>query len=1188
MTKRGNLGVSIRLFGALLVLAVFAGHLEAAVTGTISGSVTDSSGAAVPNASVTLQNSRTGLSRTTTTEANGSYGFLDVPTGDGYSVAVEAQGFEKAVNTNLALLVNQTYRSDFKLKVGSVQETVSVSSAAAQVETTSTQMGEVIGAKKMTDMPLNGRSYIDLLALQPGVVPLTSNASNNDTVVSGELSAGLLSVNGAREDANAYIVNGADVEESRNNGAAIIPTLDSIQEFRVLTDTYDAEYGRFAGGIINVVTKSGTNQFHGTFYEFLRNDDLDARNYFDSIGPKGSLKRNQFGGAGGGPVIKDRLFFFTDYQGTREVDGVTSPQVDVPSALERTGNFSDVGTTGYNMLTGSVRGGPGNHSMNAVLSDRLGYTVSSGEPYWVPGCNTSADAAAGMCVFPGQVIPQNAWSPAAGPMLQYIPQANATGGPNGSTPLFSTSNNNEIIDDDKFGVRGDWTGRKLGNWALYYFWDNANVTNPYPNANVPGFGAQNPTRAQNASISNTHPLGSAAVNDAELSFTRFVNGGAYPLAGIGPGTLAKLGFVTGGNGIIPSPANFEGVPTVTLSQLNGLTFGMNDNTFAQTDNTYTIQDNFSKIVGRHTIKFGGQFRLYQINELLTYVENGTFGFQGGETNNSFADYLLGAPDSFVQASPGALTARTKYIGVYGQDSFKVSSSLTMNFGLRWELSPPWYDTQNRLQTWVPGAQSTRFPGAPTGLEFAGDPGIPRTIAPTRYKDFAPRFGVAWSSSASDGLAAKVFGGPGKSSLRAGFGIYYTAFAQIINQYELGNAPFAIFYVSGVPIYLEEPYSGRRGQDPGQRFPYVPPTSGASVNWATFQPFGGEQTFMKSNVTPYNEQYNASFQRQLTNSAVMTLAYVGTGGRHLLSQVSGNPGIASTCLQIAAEGGGCGPFGEDSIYTAAGQTYNGTRPYSVTSGRLLSQGILDFAEVPTVPTIGTSNYNAFQASVQKVAGNFQVLGAYTYSKALDNMSGFTNGGVYLNPFDHAASYGLSAFNVKHNFVVSYSYLIPSHGFFSSNNGLVERVLSGWQFSGITRTTTGLPIQIIQSGDLSLCNCNEGGEPNYDGTGIRFLNPRRTGNLYFSTAPFSSEPLGEFGNAKHFFFSGPGLNNTDLALQKFTRITEATSLQFRAEFFNVFNHAQFENPSGDYGSPTSFGVVGTARDPRIGQVALKLSF
>ena len=308
-----------------ILFAVLAGSpriLRADVTGVILGTVTDPSGAAVPGATVRLTNTDTGLARTTKTDTVGGYEFLAVPVGQHYRVDVGARGFESVSQSQITLLVNQRFRADFALVVGSTTQTIEINANAVQVETTSTQLGDVIDDKKMTGLPLNGRSYIDLLGLQAGVVPVTSDASTQDRPLSGALSAGNVSVNGQRESANEFLVNGGDVEEGRNNGAAIAPTLDSIQEFRLLTNSFDAEYGRFSGAVVNVITKSGTNKLHGNAYEFLRNDKLDSRNFFDPT--LGAFKRNQFGGTIGGPILKDRLFYFGDYQGTRERRGLST------------------------------------------------------------------------------------------------------------------------------------------------------------------------------------------------------------------------------------------------------------------------------------------------------------------------------------------------------------------------------------------------------------------------------------------------------------------------------------------------------------------------------------------------------------------------------------------------------------------------------------------------------------------------------------------------------------------------------------------------------------------------------------------------------------------------------------------------------------------------------------------------
>ena len=533
------------LFGWTVVLAVvlcvfFGQPVLADITGSVWGIVRDSSGAAVAGASVTLSNAETGLKRQLSSDETGRYEFLAVPVGQGYLVEVEAPGFKKFVQSDLRLLVNQRFRIDVDLTVGELSQRIEVTAAEAQVETANTQLGDVILDRKMTGLPLNGRSFTDLMGLQAGVVPI-SGLSMNDRPISGELNSGAFSVNGNRETGNSFLVNGGDVEESKNNGASVAPNLDSIQEFRVLTNSFDAEFGRFAGGIVNVVTKSGTNGLHGTVFEFLRNEKLDARNFFDRNqsdpvtgqeipnSSRGVFKRNQFGAAVGGPILKDKLFFFGDYQGTREVRGLTTGITFVPSQAEKNGDFSDVTTAGFPELTGTVRGDnvPGNHTFDETLTDRLGYTVKSGEPYWASGCNSAADAQAGNCVFPGQVIPQSAWSAVPKETLKFIPNPN---GFIGGTPYWSSSNEKRRLRDDKFGVRITFNNKPTGDWSVYYHYDNSLLLDPFGDASVPGFPGTTPNHAQQANVSNTRVINSTTVNELRLNYTRLFHpaGAAIP------------------------------------------------------------------------------------------------------------------------------------------------------------------------------------------------------------------------------------------------------------------------------------------------------------------------------------------------------------------------------------------------------------------------------------------------------------------------------------------------------------------------------------------------------------------------------------------------------------------------------------------------------------------------------------
>jgi len=1181
--------LTLRRFLLVLSVCIFvimASNAHADVTGFILGTVTDPSGAVVPGATVKLSNPDTGLQRTAVTSTGGDYEFLAVPVGVNYSLTVEAPSFRQTVQSGMTLQVNQRLRVDVQLEVGQVAETVNVNSQTVQVETTNTQLGDVIDDRKMTALPLNGRSYLDLLGLQAGVSPL--NATGNGQPVSGNLTTGQVSVNGQRENTNSFMVNGGTVEDRGSNGASIVPTLDSIQEFRLLTNSFDAEYGHFSGAIVNAITKSGTNSMHGTLFEFLRNDKLDARNFFAN--ERGVFRRNQFGFAAGGPIIKNRLFFFSDYQGTREAEAGTSALVSVPSIQERSGDFSDVGTTGFAPLTGTVRGDTSPGAMASVLTQRLGYTVKPGEPYWVPGCDTASAAMVGICVFPNEVIPKRAMSPAALGTLGFIPLPTGTSA--GGQPFFSTTGLATTVRDDKLGERVDLATTGTGNWAFYYHFDDATVGNPYGQSDIPGFASQLPSRAQQVNMSNTKIFGPTAVNELRLNYVRVAYPGNVPTQGLGK--VSTFGFTEGGQGLIPANPAIEGVPQIYLNQL-GVNFGS-----AVTDgnyqNTYQLLDGFSKIVGRHTLKFGGSDQANQWNRRGGPLPNGQFQFNGGETGNDFADFLLGAPDVFIQSSRQFIDARSDTFDVYGQDSFHVLPNLTINYGLRWEVSQPWSDTQNRIQAFIPGQQSTVFPNSPTGWLFPGDKGIPSTLGHTRYDNFAPRFGIAYAPSGSSGLSKFLFGEGGKTSIRAGAGTFYTIFDTTGTTYETGDAPFGFYYVSPTPIYLETPYLSRisSSDNPGQRFPFVPPVPGSAESFAPFQPIAYSPAFSLGNKLPYAIDLNFTIQRQFGKSTIVTVGYVGTIGRHLFSMEEFNPGNAARCLEIRSlyiaagqPGGACGPYGEDTIYKIDGQTFYGTRPYSVTSGRYLSQGELDFGDNTYESTIANSDYHSFQATVNKSMGPLRFLAAYTFGKSLDDASAF---GDLINPFNNRQSRALSAFDITSNFVASYSYSLPFQHL--NTTGFVRALLSNWDIAGITRFSTGLPVTLFASGDTSLCGCEGFGTgavdtPNYNGQPVTIYNPRNSGFQYFDTSPFSYPQLGNEGTANRRFFHGPGLDNTDLSLVKGVRINERFALDIRAEFFNAFNHAQFNNPTGNLASST-FGRVTSARDPRIGQLALKVRF
>jgi hypothetical protein len=1169
----------------------------AQVSGRFWGTVSADNGTALPNATVTLRNSHTGSFRETKTTGLGAFELLAVPAAEGYAITAEATGFEKIEETELKLVVNQDFRINFKLEAGTAAAPIEVPAAPVQVESDSTQLGQVIEAKNIEALPLNGRSYLDLLGLQTGVIP-TSNPSpfQPKQLTSGFLSEGELSVNGQRENANGFLVNGGPVEDTGSNGAGIIPVLDSIQEFRLLTSSFDAEFGGFSGAIVSVATKSGGNEFHGSGFEFLRDQNLDATNYFDATRAK--FTRNQFGGGVGGPVMKNRLFFFTGYQGTRQDRGLSTGTVLVPSLAQRAGDLSSL----ENLLTGSVRGDnqPG-HFAN-TLSIRLGHRVFAGERYYAPGCGTVADAHAGRCVFPNAQIPQAAWSSAAKGVLPFFPAVTSNSSTN-QFPIYSSNSLVESIVDDKGGLRIDTALKGNHDLSLYYHYDRARIHSPLgaPNAfggtdNVPGFAYSEPSLAQLLVLTDTQIFSPKRVNEAHLSWHRIAYPGRKPVGGLGK--VSSFGFTEGGFGLLPSRPAIEGLPSVTLNQL-GLTVG-SAITVGAYQNNYQGLEGFSWVLGRHILKAGGSYSYHQLNQPGGPAPNGLFIFNGNETGNDFADFLLGAPDTFNQSSAQRLDARSKGGAVYIQDNFRARSDLTINYGLRWEFSEPWYDAGNKIQSFVPGQQSTVFADSPTGWVFPHDTGVARTLAPTNWTDFAPRFGVAYSPTPENGFLKRIFGENGRTSIRAATGIFYTTLDTTGAAFETGDAPFGFSYVSPSLVYLETPFQGRAtGLDPGQRFPFVAPPSGGSATYSfkTFLPISQSPVFKESNTLPYAIDFHLTIQRQLGQSTILSAGYVGTVGRHLLSQREFNPGSARKCLQIAqiyASAGrassGCGPSGEDTIYLINGQRFNGTRPFSVTSGRYLSSGELDFGDNAYSETLGASSYNSLQVSADKRVGRLRFLAAYTWSKSLDNASGYTEA---VNPFTPGLGRSLSVFDIAHNFVVSYFYSLPLDDWHFARSNIGQKALKGWQIAGITRLTTGLPVTLQETDDRSLCGCD--GQslhsldlPNYSGAGIRRFNPRASAsNQYFDASVFSAMALGAPGNANRRFFHGPGIDNTDLGIDKTTRITEGTSFELRAEFFNLFNHAQFLNPVGNF-IGSNFGRVTAARDPRIGQLSAKFAF
>jgi hypothetical protein len=1158
-------------FRLCLVLFLGATSLWADVTGSVEGYIRDSSGAVVTGAHVTIVEAATNLKREATTDAQGAYTFLALPPGK-YQITATQAGFQQTTVSDVNLNVNDKLRFDLTLPIGSVQQITNVEANAVQVETSSTVLGTTVESPQILAMPLNGRSYLDLLSLQAGVSPMNTNSGYSDRGPASGLyaSSGNVSTDGQPEWANAFLVNGAEVNETKNMGAGLIPNADSIGEFRLLTNSFSAEYGKFTGSVMNTVTKSGTNRFHGTLFEFYRNQGMDATTYFDDS--KAELKQHQFGGVLGGPVWKDKIFFFTDYQQTRRVAGASTGLVQVMSADERNGIFPD------SVLDKPVQG----DAWAATLMSRGGGTIVAGTTkYNELGTPTTTVDSDGNTVAAHNISAYI--DPVTQLTLPFIPAANQANGFD-----FSDSSHAGSIVDTNLGERIDFVNRKTGDWAFYYHYDNSTAVQPiYQQAyqgveNLPGFPVTVPSRNQLFTMSNTKTFGVSAVNVARIQFFRTAVKTAQPSASSTISGYDQFGFNTdpATGGLINTGTT--GYPSsLPMLLFSNFAIGNNWLNLYQPETNYGVSDTFSKTMGAHSLSFGGEFKYYQLNVRNECGPNGYFQFSGNETNSDVSDFFIGAPGAFVQCSVQLLDNRTRYGGMFVADTWKVTPKLTVNLGLRWDIARPWSDTYGRLTTPVPGVQSAKFPNSPAGNLVPGDPGVASTISPTQYSNFGPRIGFAYAPTGG-------IWGDNKTSIRAAYGVYYLGAADNGNFGIIGDAPWGLYWASSQPTEFASPYITRaNGVSQGEHFPFTFPSGNGP--FPDFQ-FGSLMPlyvpgYYNKNKTQMAEHYNISIQRQLDAATVLTVGYVGTQGHHIQRGVDILYGDAALCQLLA----GCGPGGEGGVYSQGGQTYYGTFT-GLIDNQTISQGytnsaggpVVAFASATYLQNSGNSNYNSLQVSAERRARDLTLLASYTYSHSLDSYS------AKYDPRDPSRSYGPSTFDLRHNLVLSYNWNLPFARLFGS-----RRATSGWHLTGISRFNTGTPISLKSGGDFALTNIGLD-YPTQVGS-IQKLDPRADGHAYFNTSAFASglscgyEECGVTGTAKQYSFYGPGAISTDAGLEKDTQLTESMGLSIRFEMFNIFNHTNFLT-SGIVGNANSdqFGAATQAAPGRIGQISAKFIF
>jgi hypothetical protein len=1245
--------------------------------GRIIGRVADPTGAVLAAAKVTLTNQATGISRDTQTNESGDYTFVEVAPGT-YTVQFELTGFKKNVQKDVTVDVNQVVTLNSTLQIGTSQETVEVTSEAPQVDTTSTQLGAVINDRSVNELPLNTRDTYQFLQLQPGV---QAQLGSSGTLFAGTSDAGSVSVNGGRTRANNFSVNGGDANDQFVNTPTIQPTPDAVEEFRVITNTFDAEYGRNSGSVVNVITKSGGNAFHGDIYEYFRNTILDARGYPDTTKPQ--LNQNQFGGTFGGPIKKDRTFFFLSYEGRRIRDGVPGQLLNVPTAAEFGGDFS---------AQGPFTGGISSPFVAQVLDGRPGCDAALGHTVAGLPIDPNTGVVDWSSVFPSGVIPTACQDPVAANLLQrLVPAGNSGPGLYQVVPVGS-------INADQFTVRIDHKINDHQNFTAYYYFNDGRELDPYntfeaAGANLPGFGSYNNARDQQWNFTHTWTISNALVNEAHFTYMRegelgylknqtsnavtaSCTGAAskYCFTGLSDSSAIQTQFGTAANlGITPGlPSSLTGVPYVNIS--GGASFGNNFEGFLpQVGNSFQWSDELSWVKGNHTIKFGVDIRRARFDQFYYFDVNGEYTFDNSGPNgivpadgDQYAEFLLGLADVYTQGSGQREDIRSTAAYPFVQDSWKIKPNVTLNYGLRWEYTPPPVDISGHVETFRPGQNSTVYPcgittsasywqglgvanptcsntgSEPTGLVVPNDPGVPAGMTSTYYKSFAPRIGIAYSPNFTSGPLETLFGSNGKTSIRAGWGLFYNPIEELVLAQFGAEPPFG-GSSSLSDTFFNTPFVNQGDfQSPNPFGGIITPTKGQATDLSLFRPillYGEFQPHLRSQ---YTTQYNLTLQRDLSNSMMLQIGYVGSQGHRLLASHDVNPSNPQTCLdmlnissyyanlgnQALASAYGCGPTAEDSDWVLpansipAGYTLHmpyggvaqygpgnpalnlvGLRPYSSPNCNPLGpaftagtgcpvDGVPVFTDIFAEDTIANSSYNALEMMLQKrFSRGLQFQAAYTFSKSIDDGSTFEE---TLDPFNFGASRALSIFNSKQRFVVSYDWELPVPRY----TGFKGKVLDDWEVSGITQFQSGFPIRLDTEDDTELINSLFflGTEAPSLVAPFQILNPRKTYSsvgapgFWFNPNDFQDPPLGHFNNGtQRTICCGPGLDDWDFSVHKKIPLSEAKYFQFRAEIFNIWNHTNFSNPDGHFSDGVSaFGKITSAGDPRLLQFALKFFF
>lgn len=1144
-----SLSLVVRVFALLalaLVLANGAAWAQEA-TGKIIGTITDPTGGVIPDAKVTVTNVATQVSRETATDREGYYQVLSLPIGT-YRVTVEHAGFRKAVVDTEALRINQTLRVDIQLELGSPTETVEVRGEIAGVETASPTLGQSVTLQSVAGLPLNGRNVYDLALLMPGVTETNPG------------SPGQFSIAGGRADSVTFLLDGGVNNNLLSNLVVFNPNPDMIAEFRILTSNYTAEYGRNAGGIVSAVTRSGANVYHGSVFEFARNDVFNANSFFNNRDglPKEILKRHQFGFTVGGPISipkvlngKDRFFFYVGYQGQRQTRVVTNPRRTVYTPQELAGDFSHE--------SGDRPGG-----VDPDVAAFLG-----ANPFFQPDSAKAARA----IIDPSRINSVAQKYITAG-LIRTAPNGEFTGQGSG------TDDRDELTERFDFVVTSkDKIAATLGS-------SRNPVLVPFSSTfDVLGFSHTNSTRTYFANIGYTRTQSATLLN--EFRFTTQRRNGQQSVPAKDFPKPADLGIkITPDEATGPTRLDFFSDPVVGFSPQ-----GPTD----LIDNTFVFSDTLSWTRGKHNWKFGGTFSPYQNNTVFDFFVNGEFVFSGPfgiGSGNDFADFLFGLPDEYFQFGSAPSDIRTKSYYGFAQDEWHVLKNLTLTLGIRYEYSSPKLDTKGRSFSLNRGQRSIVFPNAPIGVLFPGDPGAPLGANFADRNDWAPRFGFAWAPFKSR-----------KLSIRGGFGVFYDILKGEDNLQFNGQAPFFGFSdfffdplasnPSSEVRILGDPYGVTGTPNP---FPSKPPPTNLDFGAAGFLPIGGSGVFYVDPHlrTPYAYQYNLSIQREVVRNLIWEVNYVGTSAHKLTSLVDANPFVLGTSNRLFNTTPG----------NEACPSFNG----------------LCFSFLPEFRNISNASYNSVEVSVQRQMSDTRFLGrtfftfAYTYGHSIDNASGFRQRGSSVPAYNSKQFRGSSDYDITHRVTFSGGWDLPFDRGPWSGVKAWKLFAGGWSIYPIFTYRSGFPLDVFAGFNSSSTAAGPSGAGDRDnvranlvGTSVGIFDPRqsqtfrgRKGNYWFdplnvtqSGFPSSSQAIADpsvrtYGTLPRNFFRGPTRWNVNFAIAKNTPLYgERVHFLFRAEFFNLFNNPQFANPSTSITS-SLLGQITSTADPRIIQFAGKITF